>query len=201
VRFPTDCLLFVNCAADYLKIGDLVTFKSVEFDSYICSEGILQEDVFVSKDFSQFDNCLFAIHLQRKYSAFRELQNYIRINNVDVNNTDDQEPAAQKYLQALLRGKDNERQLNDTYMRDKTGQCSGRGSMRLSYRCVASCRQVALHDILDRGGNWGIDSNAKRYSSCNRANVWRRVKDLSSDSIFQRRILFVFRENAQHLAI
>jgi hypothetical protein len=62
MRFPTDCLLFVNCAADYLKIGDLVTFKSVEFDSYICSEGILQEDVFVSKDFSQFDNCLFAIH-------------------------------------------------------------------------------------------------------------------------------------------
>jgi hypothetical protein len=151
VRFPTDCLLFVNCAADYLKIGDLVTFKSVEFDSYICSEGILQEDVFVSKDFSQFDNCLFAIHLQRKYSAFRELQNYIRINNVDVNNTDDQEPAAQKYLQALLRGKDNERQLNDTYMRDKTGQCIVFGDIIQLYHVKSRKYMKVLNGKLAKG--------------------------------------------------
>ena len=81
------------------------------------------EDVFVTDDLKQFDSCLFAIHLQRKYSAFRELQGYLEVNPIDPANMEDQDAASQKYLQALMRGRDNERILNDTYMRDNSGQC------------------------------------------------------------------------------
>ena len=111
------------------------------------SEGILVEDMFVTEDLKLLDSCLFAVHLQRKYSAYKELQTYVRLNDIDVTNTNDQDPASVKYLQALLvsltsrfhnilklitssellgyfqRGRDNERTLNDTYMRDKSGQC------------------------------------------------------------------------------
>jgi hypothetical protein len=151
MRFPTDCLLFVNCAADYLKIGDLVTFKSVEFDSYICSEGILQEDVFVSKDFSQFDNCLFAIHLQRKYSAFRELQNYIRINRGDHNPPAPPAPAAQMSWRGGLRGTATPRQLTDTYMRDKTGQCIVFGDIIQLYHLKSRKYMKVLNGKLAKG--------------------------------------------------
>ena len=84
---------------EYLKIGDFVSFKSVLFNSYMSAEGILLEDVNVSNDLRAFGDCIFCIHLQRKYSASRELENYLTANKIDVANIEDEHTL--KYFQAL----------------------------------------------------------------------------------------------------
>ena len=58
-----------------LMIGDIVTFQSVQWidnteESYLFSEGILQGDLRLSSP-DCLDDCKFAIHLQRQYSAAR----------------------------------------------------------------------------------------------------------------------------------
>lgn len=76
-----------------------MTFKSVLFNSYMSAEGILLEDVTVSKDIRKFSDAIFCIHLQRKYSASRELQSYMKTNQIDISSVEDE--STLKYLQAL----------------------------------------------------------------------------------------------------
>ena len=85
---------------DYLKIGDLVTFRSVLHSAFLHAEGILVEDLNVTNDLKLFDSALFSIHLQRKYSASRELNNFLTTNNIDMANIEDS-PHIYKYLKAL----------------------------------------------------------------------------------------------------
>jgi hypothetical protein len=65
----------------------------------LCAEGILQEDLIVEENVRVFDDSLFCVHLQRQYSAARELEDFIRTNNVDIRNI--QDPNLAKYFQAL----------------------------------------------------------------------------------------------------
>lgn len=46
-----------------------------------------------------FDDSLFCVHLQRQYSAARELEDFVKLNNVDIKNI--QDPNLAKYFQAL----------------------------------------------------------------------------------------------------
>lgn len=87
------------CIVDYLKIGDYITLKNLKIDSYINAEGILVEDVIVNDSLASFEDCLFCIHLQRQYSAARELDEFTATYNVDVNAVED--TSTMKYLQAL----------------------------------------------------------------------------------------------------
>ena len=87
------------------------------------------------------DDCIFCVHLQRQYSAARELEEFLKTKN--DSSTD--ESRAAKYFQALKvfwhthipfcfpkvivafrlflqRGSDNENKLNDSYMKKKIGQ-------------------------------------------------------------------------------
>ena len=105
-----------------LMIGDIVTFQSVQWidnteESYLFSEGILQGDLRLSSP-DCLDDCKFAIHLQRQYSAARELKEF-----QDSEKVEDEDPMiAAKYLQALNRGYNNEVQLNNDYMQKKFGK-------------------------------------------------------------------------------
>lgn len=63
------------------------------------AEGILLEDVNVNGDIRAFSDAVFCVHLQRKYSASRELADYLSANKIDVNNIDDEN--TMKYLKAL----------------------------------------------------------------------------------------------------
>ena len=78
-----------------LRIGDYVTFKNIKYSSLLCAEGILREDLTVDDQVKVLDDCLFCIHLQRQYSAARELEEFLASGNSldDVN--------SMKYLQAL----------------------------------------------------------------------------------------------------
>jgi len=105
-----------------LMIGDIVTFQSVKWiengESFLYSEGILKGDLRLS-DSDCLDDCKFAIHLQRQYSAARELKEF----QDSQDKIDDEDPViAAKYLQALKRGYINEIQLNNDYMQKKYGK-------------------------------------------------------------------------------
>ncbi len=82
-----------------LHIGDFVTFKNIQHNGLLCAEGILQEDLIVEENVRVFDDSLFCVHLQRQYSAARELEDFIKTNNVDIRNI--QDPNLAKYFQAL----------------------------------------------------------------------------------------------------
>ena len=106
-------------SANVLRIGDYVTIKCVKWDSFLTAQGILNGDLCVSND-SSFDDTLFCVHLQRQYSAFREMNEFILSNNIDVKNIKD--PNQAKYYKALTRGYFNENKLNDSYMKNKLGK-------------------------------------------------------------------------------
>jgi hypothetical protein len=44
----------------------------------LSAEGILSEDITVDDKVKVLDDCLFCIHLQRQYSAARELEDFLR---------------------------------------------------------------------------------------------------------------------------
>lgn len=87
-----------NCFfAGILRIGDYVTFKNVKTNSLLCAEGILLEDIIANDKVKVLDDCLFCIHLQRQYSAARELEEFIKARKDSA--VDD--PHSAKYFQAL----------------------------------------------------------------------------------------------------
>ena len=87
----------VPFATDILRIGDYVTFKNVKHSTLLCAEGILLEDIIANDHVKVLDDCLFCIHLQRQYSAARELEEFMKSKKDD--SVDDAHAA--KYFQAL----------------------------------------------------------------------------------------------------
>jgi hypothetical protein len=90
-------LLFT--AIGNLKIGDYITLKSVKFENYLCSEGILNTDLFLNDGSLPFDSQVFCVHLQRQYSASRELEEFVSVHGDDPKKIDDVD--LQKYLGSL----------------------------------------------------------------------------------------------------
>ena len=109
-----------NPELDGLKIGDLISLKSPKWEAYLCSEGILLDDLVLSDLIEEFDDCIFAVHLQRQYSASRELESFLETYKVDSTTVLDD--SMKQYLKALEKGRDNEIRLNDVYMGNKIGQ-------------------------------------------------------------------------------
>jgi hypothetical protein len=91
-------LIFKNYL-DVLRIGDYVTYRSVKHEGLLCAEGILKEDLNIEENIRVFHDSLFCIHLQRQYSAARELDEFLAVNKVDPRNITDANTA--KYYQAL----------------------------------------------------------------------------------------------------
>ena len=108
-----------------LCIGDLVSLRSVKFEAFLGAEGILIEDLIVSDDAADFDDCIFAVHLQRQYSAAHELESFLESRKEDEAMDD----AAKQYLNALTKGTDNEVRLNDNYMVANVGKAVNFGDV------------------------------------------------------------------------
>ena len=73
-----------------------MTFRSISFNSFLCSEGILLEDLIIS-DLANTEDSVFCIHLQRQYSAAKELDDFLRSREISKND----EKNNQKVLKAL----------------------------------------------------------------------------------------------------
>jgi hypothetical protein len=84
---------------DSLKIGDYITVKNVKFQTFLCAEGILLEDVIVDQNLLAFEDALFCIHLQRQYSASNELETFL--STYLTGDKSNEDPNSLKYVQAL----------------------------------------------------------------------------------------------------
>jgi hypothetical protein len=103
---------------NFLRIGDYISLKFPKHQSFLSSEGILIDDVYVSPHITFFEEHLFQIYVQRQYSATTELEEFLEATGRDPNLMD---PANASYLEALTRGKENESILNRAVMKSKTG--------------------------------------------------------------------------------
>ena len=83
---------------DALRIGDLVLFKEAVRGLYLGVEGILLEDL-VATDGFNLQESLFCVHLQRQYSASRDLNAFLELYDMDVKSIEDE--GAKKFLVAL----------------------------------------------------------------------------------------------------
>jgi hypothetical protein len=149
--------------ADSLKIGDLITFKSVKWEQFLSCDGILFEDMSVSGDIRIFEDSLFAVHLQRQYSAARELVEFLAIYGSNIKNHEDQ--SLIKYYKALQRGRENENKLNDLYMESNHGKDVVFGDIIQLYHLkskkyltvcpgkLANCERENLRVMLQPNGN------------------------------------------------
>lgn len=84
---------------DVLRIGDFVTFKTAKHGGLLCAEGILRQDLAIVENLHVLDDALYCVHLQRQYSAAKELEEFLRKDKIDVRNIADANTA--KYYQAL----------------------------------------------------------------------------------------------------
>jgi hypothetical protein len=89
----------VDAEKDVLRIGDLIFFKDALRLCNLKFEGILLEDVFETPLISNLFDSIFCVHLQRQYSASRDLNAFLENYNMNPNNIKDE--GAKKYLLAL----------------------------------------------------------------------------------------------------
>lgn len=82
-----------------LKIGDCVLFKDAIRNCALSVEGILLEDLGGTEGLQSLQDSLFCVHLQRQYSASRDLNAFMELYDNDVRNIQDE--SAKKYLLAL----------------------------------------------------------------------------------------------------
>lgn len=84
---------------DSLKIGDYVVFNDAQLGCFLSVEGILLEDLVGVDTITSLHDAIFCVHLQRQYSASRELNAFLEKYNMDVKNI--VEESELRYLQAL----------------------------------------------------------------------------------------------------
>eukprot|EP00600_Ochromonadales_sp_CCMP1393_P007371 CAMPEP_0174957928 /NCGR_PEP_ID=MMETSP0004_2-20121128/2340_1 /TAXON_ID=420556 /ORGANISM="Ochromonas sp., Strain CCMP1393" /LENGTH=327 /DNA_ID=CAMNT_0016206083 /DNA_START=25 /DNA_END=1005 /DNA_ORIENTATION=- len=111
-----------------VRVGDIVTLKYLQHQSFLSCEGILVEDVYVSSSVKFFEEHQFQIYVQRQYSATNELEDFMEKYHQDHaddedtdNNQQDADQGWKNHLEALLKGKENEIGLNKSVMKSKTG--------------------------------------------------------------------------------
>ena len=102
---------------NFVRIGDLITLKFVRFQSFLSSEGILSEDIFVTPGSNSFEDHLFQVCAQRQYSAKSEYEEF----NAKMEGKELNDEGLQKHFSALVRGKGNEMRMNEVYMKHRIG--------------------------------------------------------------------------------
>lgn len=82
-----------------MRIGDYILLKDTQRNAFLSAEGILLEDINAVEGTENLIDCLFCVHLQRQYSASRDLQAFLNNYGNDVKKIEDE--SAKKYLLAL----------------------------------------------------------------------------------------------------
>lgn len=91
-------IVIVYLYIDSLKIGDYVIFSDI-LGCFLSVEGILLEELVGVDAISSLHDSVFCVHLQRQYSAARELNAFLEKYGMDVKNVT--EESELKYLAAL----------------------------------------------------------------------------------------------------
>ena len=102
-----------------LCIGDYITLYNGRFSSFLGAEGIIKPDATANFE-GDFDDNIFSVHLQRQYSAARELEAFMINYKIDEN-VGKLDEGTKQYLAALENGRNNEVALNNNYLQVKSG--------------------------------------------------------------------------------
>ena len=84
---------------DSLKIGDFITLKDTVFNVFLGVEGILNDDIHGMENITNIHDAIFCVHLQRQYSASRELSAFLQKRGNDPRSITDENEL--NYLKAL----------------------------------------------------------------------------------------------------
>ena len=120
-----------------LRIGDYISIRLPKpNEGFLCAEGIINDDCFVSKYTDYFEDCLWEIHVQYQYNALREyeyaVEEFGEIGGLQV---DEEETSAitkiakknlrkeeQELIAQLKKAAVNEKRLNEKLMTMKKGK-------------------------------------------------------------------------------
>ena len=102
-----------------LRIGDMISLKSVKWGEYLSAEGIFKDDLIMNDGTMMYDDDILCVHLPRQYSAQFELNEFVEKHHPDQKKLESAD--LQRYYGSLKRGRENELNLNDTYMKNKMG--------------------------------------------------------------------------------
>ena len=65
----------MDISSTILRVGDFVALKHAKpNDGWLCAEGLINEELFLTKQTDDFINCLWEIHVQYQYSAIKEYE-------------------------------------------------------------------------------------------------------------------------------
>lgn len=84
---------------DSLKIGDYILLRDLSAGVFLAVEGILNDDIGGMADIDTIHDAIFCVHLQRQYSASRELNAFLQKHGMDSGNVT--EVNELNYLKAL----------------------------------------------------------------------------------------------------
>jgi hypothetical protein len=111
----------------FLRVGDLITLKKLgRIGGFMSSEGVIVEELCISRRLCNFEDHLFQVCIQLQYSAKDGLEEFLSasIGGIGASRRGGYELDAenQKLYNALLRGKQNEVSMNETFMQNNTGE-------------------------------------------------------------------------------
>jgi hypothetical protein len=119
-----------------LRIGDIIALRHMKpHDGWLAAEGILSEDLTLTKELNNFENCLWEVTVQNQYNAVKEYEDKILQSRKD--DEDDSPPAGadkengeagngsdevQEFYEHFLLASTIENKLNQRLMALKTGK-------------------------------------------------------------------------------
>lgn len=136
-----------NVKVNTIRFGDIISLKFPKRQGYLSAEGILREDAYISTFTTGFEEHLFQIYVQRQYSATNELRDFLNDNPQIENGNSFLDPGTVSHYEALLRGKENESNLNRSVMQSKTGNTLFFGDTIQLYHIKSKKYITAIDDL------------------------------------------------------
>lgn len=130
-----------------IRIGDVISLKFPKRHAYLSAEGILVEDVFLNPSSYGFEEHLFQIYVQRQYSATNELGDFLHEYPDIERGKLPMDAATSSHYEALVRGKENESNLNRSVMQSKTGNVVYFGDTIQLFHVKSKKYVTALDDL------------------------------------------------------
>lgn len=109
--------------SEVLKIGDYITLRYLD-QGWLSAEGICFDDISISQSLTNFENCLWEIHVQNQYTALKEYEDVLFTTLSDDSESKEFEKSnvTDEILNQLHRAATNEGHLNTRLMSLKVGK-------------------------------------------------------------------------------
>jgi hypothetical protein len=85
-----------------LRVGDIVALKHAKpNDGWLSAEGLISEELFLTKQIDDFSECLWEIHVQYQYSAIKEYESILTSGQLELDLEDNEGPSPSELLAGI----------------------------------------------------------------------------------------------------